>query len=88
MDYTLHSVATKEREEIQGTTKQKMARRHSKQGRNHPEQVSDRQKTVEGIDVGLRPAFCLFVGCLTSQQHASVSQGRICSDSCSAATLR
>ena len=22
---------------------------------------------------------CLFVGCLTSQQHASVSQGRICS---------
>ena len=25
-------------------------------------------------------AVCLFVGCLTSQQHASVSQGRICSD--------
>ena len=24
--------------------------------------------------------FVLFVGCLTSQQHASVSQGRICSD--------
>ena len=23
---------------------------------------------------------CVFVGCLTSQQHASVSQGRICSD--------
>ena len=23
---------------------------------------------------------CLFVGCLTSQQHASVSHGRICSD--------
>ena len=23
---------------------------------------------------------CLFVGCLTFQQHASVSQGRICSD--------
>ena len=23
---------------------------------------------------------CLFVGCLTSQQHASVPQGRICSD--------
>ena len=23
---------------------------------------------------------CLFVGCLTSQQHASVSKGRICSD--------
>ena len=25
-------------------------------------------------------ALVLFVGCLTSQQHASVSQGRICSD--------
>ena len=24
----------------------------------------------------------LFVACLTSQQHASVSQGRICSDNC------
>ena len=24
--------------------------------------------------------YCLFVGCLTSQQQASVSQGRICSD--------
>ena len=25
---------------------------------------------------------CLLVGCLTSQQHASVSQRRICSDNC------
>ena len=25
-------------------------------------------------------AVCLLVGCLTSQQHASVSQGRICTD--------
>ena len=25
---------------------------------------------------------CWLVGCLTSQQHASVSQGRICSDNC------
>ena len=25
---------------------------------------------------------CLLVGCLMSQQHASVSQGRICSDNC------
>ena len=23
---------------------------------------------------------CLLVGCLTSQQHASVSQGRVCTD--------
>ena len=28
----------------------------------------------------LRRWVCLFVGCLTSQRHASVSQGRICSD--------
>ena len=27
-----------------------------------------------------QPQSSLFVGCLTSQQHASVSQGRICSD--------
>ena len=26
------------------------------------------------------PFVCLFVGCLTFQQHESVSQGRICSD--------
>ena len=31
---------------------------------------------------------CLLVACLTSQQHASVSQGRICSDNFRAATLR
>ena len=30
----------------------------------------------------------LFVDCLTSQQHASVSQGRICADNLRAATLR
>ena len=30
----------------------------------------------------------LFVGCLTSQQHASISQGRICTDNLCAATLR
>ena len=55
MDKTLHRVATKEREEIKGTTKQKMARRHSKRG-NHVEQESNRQKTMEGIDGGLHPA--------------------------------
>ena len=32
---------------------------------------------------------CLLVaGCVTSQQHASISQGRICSDNLCAATLR
>ena len=29
---------------------------------------------------GKQTIVCLFVGCLTSQQHASVFQGRICSD--------
>ena len=31
------------------------------------------------VDIAVN-AVCLFVGCLTSQQHASVSQGRICTD--------
>ena len=33
-------------------------------------------RRVEGFGIGW------FVGCLTSQQHASVSQGRIYSDNC------
>ena len=56
MDQTLYRLATKEREEIKGTTKQKMARRHYKEGGNHLEQESNRQRTMEGIDGGLRPA--------------------------------
>ena len=56
MDQTLHRVATKESEEIKRTTKQKMARRYNKEGGNHQEQESDRQKTTEDIDGGLHPA--------------------------------
>ena len=56
MDQTLHRVATKEREEIKRTTKQKMARRHDKEGGNHLEQESNRQKAMEDIDGGLHPA--------------------------------
>ena len=56
MDQTLHRVATSEREEIKRTTKQKMARRQNKEGGNHLEQESKRQKTVEDIDGGLHPA--------------------------------
>ena len=48
-------MATKDREEIQRTTKQ-MARRHIKEGRNNLEQESNRQKTMEDIDGGLHPA--------------------------------
>ena len=35
---------------------QKMARRHIKEGGNHLEQESYRQKTMEGTDGGLHPA--------------------------------
>ena len=56
MDHTLHRVATKEKEEIKRTTMQKMARHHDKEGRNHVEQESNRQKTTEDIKGGLHPA--------------------------------
>ena len=52
MDQTLH----KEREEIKRTTKQKMARRRNREGGNHLEQESNRQKTMEDIKLGLHPA--------------------------------
>ena len=50
------SVAIKEREEIKRTTMQKMARRHKKEGGNHLDQESNRQKTMEDTDGGLHPA--------------------------------
>ena len=50
------TVAPKERDEIKRTTKQKMARRHNKEGGNHLDQESNRQKTMEDIDRGLHPA--------------------------------
>ena len=37
-------------------------------------------RTIVKADPFLRYFVCLLVGCLTSKQHASVSQGRICSD--------
>ena len=43
----------------------------------------DRRKILTNTRVlagGHRQEVCLLVGCLTSQQQASVSQGRICSD--------
>ena len=55
MDQTLHRVATKEREEIKGTTEQKMVRRQSKEGTTWNRKVY-RQKAMEGIDGGLHPA--------------------------------
>ena len=55
VDQTRHRVATKEREEIEKTTKQKMARRHNKGGGDHLDQESNRQKTTEDIHRGLHP---------------------------------
>ena len=39
------------------------------------------KRRKEGRKQGSPKDVCLLVGCLTSQQQASVSQGRICSDS-------
>ena len=52
MDQTLHRVAIEEREVIKRKTIQKMARRHNKEGGNHLEQESNRQKAMEDIDGG------------------------------------
>ena len=49
-------MTTKEIEEVKRTTKQKMARRHNKEGGNHLDQESNRQTTMEDIDGGLHPA--------------------------------
>ena len=49
MDQTLHRLATKETEEIKRTTKQKMARRHNREGGLGKQQTDD-------IGGGLHPA--------------------------------
>ena len=70
MDQTLLRVATKEREEIKRTTKQKMARRHNKEGGNHLEKESNRQTTMEDIDGGLHPA--------VNGQSLDEDEGEVC----------
>ena len=56
MDQVLHRVATKEREEIKGTTKQKMARQHMKEEGNPLEQERNREKIMESINGELQLA--------------------------------
>ena len=56
MDQTLHRVATKEREETKRTINQKMARRRNKEGGNHLEQQSNKQKAAEDTNGGLHYA--------------------------------
>ena len=52
----MHRVATKEREEVERTTKQKMERRHNREGGNRLDEKSNRPTTMEDIDEGLHPA--------------------------------
>ena len=40
------------------------------------------QRKMSSFDIGSKGFVCLLVACLTSQQHASVSQGRIYLDNC------
>ena len=49
-------MATKERKELKRTTKQKTARQHNKEGVNHLDQESNKQKTMEDTDEELHPA--------------------------------
>ena len=54
---------------------------HSQWDERAKVQEEQRQGEEHGKKTGvLKVAVCLLVGCLTSQQHASVSQGHICSD--------
>ena len=46
----------------------------------HVTQSQHTELTVSGNNDPAESGVCLLVGCLTSQQHASVSQGRICTD--------
>ena len=50
--------------------------RHTESDRNTD---TDRHRQRE-TDPETEREVCMYVGCLTSQQHASVSQGQICSD--------
>ena len=45
-----------------------------------PSPVDAHRQLWGPVETLRQTAVCLLVGCLTSQQHASVSQGRICSD--------
>ena len=53
-------------------------RRRSNAKQPRDQQQLQQQKTIAARK--RRTSLCLLVGCLTSQRHACVSQGRICSD--------
>ena len=68
MPYSFKSLQTKGIKTA--LTEKKKIKKTTQEGQDEEE-----KEEVEKEDEEL-----LFVGCLTSQQHASVSQGRICSD--------
>ena len=65
-------------EEKKTKTKKKKKKKKKKKNNNNNNKTKKTMKKEEEEDDLL---FC-FVLCLTSQQHASVSQGRSCSDNC------
>ena len=65
-------VDEQERKKKKGNEKQKNKKKKTTKTKN--------KKTKDNQPSGQTDRQLLLVGCLTSQQHASVSQGRICSD--------
>ena len=77
-----------EREKVEGGRKESRyrgdgGRRNWKEGGRVSEREREEREVERERELGEREREgegLLFVGCLTSQQHTSVSQGRICSD--------
>ena len=74
--------------EDQGRPGSRVWRKHWRPTTSHPLRTSNLPQTESSFSSRRSEWYkrtdclfvCLLVGCLTSQQHASVSQGRICSD--------
>ena len=66
--------------EVNGLLWQKDRGRQQQNQQQTAEEMGKRSSRLSSWDS--KSTLLLLVGCLTSQQHASVSQGQICSDSC------
>ena len=85
-------VSERERERERGRERERERERRGKERRRRKRKRRRRRRrrrrqvlmnvwmSSSEVTVALRVVICLSVGCLTSQQHASVSQGRICWD--------
>ena len=68
------------------TSKEEQKQEQKQQQRQHQQQEEEEEEEEDEKEKKKRKKkkiclfVCLLVGCLTSQQQASVSQGRICSD--------